>query len=758
MTVCSTCRTALRRHIDVLRKLRQRRAHSTSSDPTKAGKDARPPDQIPTPNNVPTLNFWQRLGPLTRAAQAYARAQRKRPYTTQVCTSLFIYLCSDISAQSMGGKDYDPTRTARSLLIGAVSSIPSYKWFVWLSENFNYSSRVLSLVTKVVVNQLCFTPVFNTYFFGMQALLSGATLAETWERITKTVPVSCVNSCKLWPAVTAFSFAFLPLEYRPVFGGVIAVGWQTYLSYLNRLAERSITAKVGSLDDPAIERPLSAGFRPALPPKMAGTYLRARRSLIATFKPLINSRVSRRPASTTSTSTSASPSPVTTASSSRSSSRARNMLVGSILVSTAGLVYYYATDTRASFHRWLVPPLLRLIFPDAEDAHHAGTAALKALYSLGLHPRERPSALLSDAQSNNPLAVTVFGTTLSNPIGVSAGLDKDAEIPDPLFALGAGVVEVGGCTPLPQEGNPRPRVFRIPAVDGLVNRYGLNSRGADAMAARLRERLRRFAKGLGLTEREVMEGALEARGVPTGSLMPGRLLCVQIAKSKRTDEKDMDAVIRDHVYCVQRLAPYADVLVVNVSSPNTPGLRDLQAAEPLARLLGAVVDEANRTSRKVKPRVMVKVSPDEDDDTQMEGVVRAVWMSGVDGVIVGNTTKRRTGLVPQGVRLSGKEQKALVEEGGFSGPAMFDRTLSLVGRYRKMLDSYSLKSPGVDDAFPPQKVIFATGGITNGEQALKVLNAGASVAMVYTGLVYGGCGTITRIKKEMTERLAIKEA
>jgi dihydroorotate dehydrogenase len=407
-----------------------------------------------------------------------------------------------------------------------------------------------------------------------------------------------------------------------------------------------------------------------------------------------------------------------------------------------------------------VPPLLRLIFPDAEDAHHAGTAALKALYSLGLHPRERPSSAirLSDPPPHNPLAVTVFGTTLSNPIGISAGLDKDAEIPDPLFALGAGVVEVGGCTPLPQEGNPRPRVFRIPAVDGLVNRYGLNSRGADAMAARLRERLRRFAKRLGLTEREVMEGELEARGVPTGSLIPGRLLCVQIAKNKKTDEKDMDAVIRDHVYCVRRLAPYADVLVVNVSSPNTPGLRDLQAAEPLARLLGAVVDEAQRTSRKVKPRVMVKVSPDEDDDTQMEGVVQAVWMSGVDGVIVGNTTKRRNGLVPPRVRLSGKEQKALVEEGGFSGPAMFDRTLSLVGRYRKMLDSYSLKSPGVDDAFPPQKVIFATGGITNGEQALKVLNAGASVAMVYTGMVYGGSGTITRIKKEMSEKLALKEA
>ncbi|KAK4109834.1 FMN-linked oxidoreductase [Canariomyces notabilis] len=488
---------------------------------------------------------------------------------------------------------------------------------------------------------------------------------------------------------------------------------------------------------------------------MAGPYLGARHALSAILRPIsrqhcrqqprLSNQPQRRLASTTSPTT-----PVL--------SRARTILISSTLATSLFAAYYYATDTRASLlHRWLIPPLLRLIFPDAEDAHHAGTAALKALYSLGLHPRERPASPAKE-QSQPPLSVTVFGTTLANPIGISAGLDKDAEIPDALFALGAGVVEVGGCTPLPQEGNPRPRVFRVPAVDGMVNRYGLNSRGADAMAARLRERLRRFALSLGLTEREMLDGAVEGAGVPTGSLTPGRLLLVQIAKNKKTDERDVNAVIRDYVHCVTRLAPYADVLVVNVSSPNTPGLRDLQAAEPLARLLSAVVNEAKRTDRKTKPRVMVKVSPDEDDDTQMEGVVQAVWMSGVDGVIVGNTTKRRTGLVPQGVKLNSREQKALIEEGGFSGPAMFDRTLDLVGRYRKMLDSYSLKSAEADNVLAPQKVIFATGGITTGEQALKVLNAGASVAMVYTGLVYGGSGTITRIKNEMREKLAIKAA
>ena len=480
---------------------------------------------------------------------------------------------------------------------------------------------------------------------------------------------------------------------------------------------------------------------------MAGSYFRAQRSLATALGPLFRPQpqLARN-----------APRRLVSSSAPRPSTTGRNLLITGILTATAGISLYYATDTRASFHQWLVPRLIRTFFPDAEDAHHIGTVALKALYPLGLHPRERPTpGSESTDPAENPLAVTVFGRTLVNPIGISAGLDKDAEIPDPLFALGAGVVEVGGCTPLPQDGNPRPRVFRVVALDGLVNRYGLNSRGADAMAARLRERLRKFAMGLGLSERGLMD---DAEDIPTGSLQPGRLLCVQIAKNKKTDEKDMQAVIQDHVYCVQRLAPYADVLVVNVSSPNTPGLRDLQAAEPLAKLLGAVVDEARRTDRKEKPRVMVKVSPDEDDDTQIEGVVQAVWRSGVDGVIVGNTTRRRSGLVPAGVNLTSKEQKALVEEGGFSGPTMFDRTLSLVGRYRKKLDSYSLKTPGVEDAFPPQKVIFASGGITTGDDALKVLNAGASVAMLYTGMVYGGSGTVTRIKKEMKEKLAVKEA
>ncbi|KAK2774137.1 dihydroorotate dehydrogenase [Colletotrichum kahawae] len=765
----------------------QRRTNSSNSG-TEPPKPKRESDPIPVPNTVATIPLWQRLGPLTRAAEGYARAQRKRPLTTQFISSLVIYFCADLSAQNMSGNEYNPERTARSLIIGALSSIPSYKWFIFLSQNFNYTSRLLSLATKAVVNQVCFTPIFNSYFFGMQAFLAGDNFEQIIERIRRTVPVSIVNSCKLWPAVTAFSFSFIPMEYRSVFSGVIAVGWQTYLSFLNRQAEvveeaeeaevRAHPEKAHAVQGIAVDirksstprsrtnaEPLSAGQDQQLFSAMASVCLRSGRvqnALRSARNPALvrprlpSNTLPRRHASTGTGSSSESD----------AGSNLKLALYGTALAGSLYVSYLYVTDTRASVHRWLVPPMLRFIYSDAEEAHHAGTTMMKSLYDLGLHIRERDRTLAQ----HPALASEVYGFQLANPIGISAGLDKHADIPDALFALGAGVVEVGGCTPRPQEGNPKPRVFRVPSIDGMVNRYGLNSRGAVSMAGTLRERVRRFARKAGVTEQQVLDG--EA-GVPAGSLLPGRLLAVQIAKNKETDERDVKAVTEDYVYCVQALAKYADILVVNVSSPNTPGLRDLQATEPLTRLLSAVVDEAAKADRKVRPKVMVKVSPDEEEDTQVEGIVQAVCNSGVDGVIVGNTTKRRTGVVPQGVQLSAKEQKALIETGGYSGPEMYGRTLELVKRYRQKLDSQTLQSgsaeeaaaiPSVDGTLSgkvhdliegkdtPRKVIFATGGITNGEQALKILNAGASVAMVYTGLTYGGPGTITRIKKEMVDQ------
>ncbi|KAF2774298.1 FMN-linked oxidoreductase [Teratosphaeria nubilosa] len=560
----------------------------------------------------------------------------------------------------------------------------------------------------------------------------------------------------------------------------------------------------------------------------------------------------------------------------------RAYVYGTLTIATLGFGYLYFTDTRASVHQWLVVPTLRLLHSDAEDAHHKGVSYIKGMYDFGLHPRERGNK----DEGLGDLKVEVFGHMLSNPIGTSAGIDKDAEIPDPLFALGPAIVEVGGVTPRPQEGNPKPRVFRLPSQNALINRYGLNSEGAEHVAMQLRERVRAYAynNGLGLepeSERMVLDG--EA-GVPPGSLHQGKLLLVQVAKNKTTPDNDIASVANDYVSCVDHLAKYADVLVVNVSSPNTPGLRDLQATAPLTAILTAVVDAAKTTSRKTKPKVMVKVSPDEESESQIEGICSAVWSSGVDGVIVGNTTKKRPDPLPKGYIMPADEHKLLEEVGGYSGPQMFERTLNLVKRYRNKLDQgpmddtpasphlepqapkaapapssssspaessverdakhlkpltpeadaeskqplvklperhsdpsntqlfepSSVTSPATAVAPPPSptaatppppsgaadvkpapapypsightgpppatmpetpngsltpeknkefepKVIFATGGITNGEQCLQILNAGASVCQVYTAMMYGGVGTVTRMKREMREAISDKK-
>ncbi|KAK8154596.1 putative dihydroorotate reductase pyre [Phyllosticta citrichinensis] len=485
------------------------------------------------------------------------------------------------------------------------------------------------------------------------------------------------------------------------------------------------------------------------------------------------------------------------------SRRLRNLFLGTTFVIVGGIGYLYATDTRASIHQYVVPPLIRTLFPDAEKAHHITIAALDTLNRFGLHPRER-----GDPDAAGDLTVTVYGHTLDNPIGISAGLDKNAMVPDALFALGPAIVEVGGITPQPQEGNPKPRVFRVPSQNAIINRYGLNSEGADTVAQRLRQRVREFAYqwGFGMgpdAEKLVLDGQA---GVPPGSLVPGKILCVQVAKNKTTPDGDIEAVKNDYVYCVDRLAKYADVIVVNVSSPNTPGLRTLQRVEPLTRILSGVVDSAKSADRKTKPAVMVKVSPDEDSDQQMSGICDAVWESGVDGVIVGNTTNKRPDPLPRGFILPAKEQDTMLETGGYSGPQMFDRTLSLVGRYRKMLDKgprlpteeakepaqaetandasrgqlslpdasdplssnsddLAESAPVVKAAAPPSTVvvrspfshepkeIWATGGVSNGEQALQLLNAGASVAMIYTSMAYNGSGTVTKIKQQMREEM-----
>lgn len=295
--------------------------------------------------------------------------------------------------------------------------------------------------------------------------------------------------------------------------------------------------------------------------------------------------------------------------------------------------YYYITDTRSSLHEYLVIPCLRYWYPDAEDAHEFGNKTLKALGRFGLQPRERGAP---DAKGD--LAVDVFGHILDNPIGTSAGIDKHCEIPDVLFGAGPAIVEIGGVTPLPQEGNEKPRVWRIPSQRALVNRYGLNSEGADFILMRLRQRLREYAYHLGWgideqAENDILDGNA---GVPPGSLSKGKLLAVQIAKNEWTKDDDIEAVKQDYIHCTSLLSRYADIVVINVSSPNTPGLRSLQKTEPLTEILTAVVGAARKVKRKNPVHVMVKVSPDEDSEEDVRGICDAVWDSGVDGVVIGN--------------------------------------------------------------------------------------------------------------------------
>ncbi|KAK7516147.1 Mpv17/PMP22 family protein [Phyllosticta citriasiana] len=242
MTVSQrAARLVLRRNITLRSHLRQsggRRAKSTESETTGVQRERR--DAASKPNITPAAPAWVWLEPAMRPLRSFERAQARRPLLVQLISSVCIWFLGDLSAQSISSTEedggYSPMRALRAVVIGGIFSIPSYKWFMWLGRSFNFSSQILSLATKTLFNQLTFAPFFNTYFFMMQSLLSGATVEETVERVKRTVPISWINSCKLWPAVTAFSFAFVPAQFRSIFVGVIAIGWQTWLSLLNQRA------------------------------------------------------------------------------------------------------------------------------------------------------------------------------------------------------------------------------------------------------------------------------------------------------------------------------------------------------------------------------------------------------------------------------------------------------------------------------------------------------------------------------------------
>jgi len=202
--------------------------------------------------DVPSPLWYHRLGPVKDFFSWFSRAQRKRPLTITLFTSLTTYLLGDLLAQEIGREKYDYHRTLRMLAIGLLASVPGYKWFMFLGSHFNYSSTAVTIAIKVLIQQFFFAPLFNTYFFGMQAILAGAPPSAVIERVRGAVPESVWSSAKFWPAVTALNFTVIPAHLRFAFSAVFAVVWQTYMSFLNRKEER--VEPMGTLVEEVVER------------------------------------------------------------------------------------------------------------------------------------------------------------------------------------------------------------------------------------------------------------------------------------------------------------------------------------------------------------------------------------------------------------------------------------------------------------------------------------------------------------------------
>jgi dihydroorotate dehydrogenase len=328
-------------------------------------------------------------------------------------------------------------------------------------------------------------------------------------------------------------------------------------------------------------------------------------------------------------------------------------------------------------------PLLRWF--DPEDAHRLAIQGLRLLPPVRLRP------------DDPKLAVRAFGLNFPNPIGMAAGFDKSAEVPDALLRLGFGFVEIGTVTPKPQMGNPRPRLFRLERDEAVINRMGFNNDGAEAA-------LRRLA----------------------GRAHLGGIIGVNIGANK--DSTDRAA---DYVQLIETFAPVASYFTVNVSSPNTPGLRNLQQAAQLDDLLAKVIDARERVRQNAGDSpVLLKIAPDLSL-TELDDVVHIARSRRVDGMIVANTTLAR----PAALRESNRAR----EQGGLSGRSLFRLSTRMVA------EAY-VRAEG---AFP----LIGVGGIDSGGAALTKIRAGASLIQLYSSLIYKGLGLVESIKNDRASTL-----
>jgi dihydroorotate dehydrogenase len=344
-------------------------------------------------------------------------------------------------------------------------------------------------------------------------------------------------------------------------------------------------------------------------------------------------------------------------------------------------------------YKSFVRPLLFLI--DPEKIHHIVFSFLKFKFRI---PGVENLVRSVFDYKHSSLQKELFGIRFENPVGLAAGFDKDARLIDELGAFGFGFIEIGTLTPRAQPGNDKPRLFRLPADKALINRMGFNNEGVQAAVDRLRAR-----------KSKVIVGG-------------------NIGKNKVTPNTE---ALSDYTYCFDKLYPYVDYFVVNVSSPNTPGLRELQEKEPLRALLQSVVNQSKQ-KEKYKP-VLLKIAPDLTT-TQLEDIVEILQETRCDGVIATNTTISREGLA------TSKSTVEKLGNGGLSGGPLTERSTGVIRFLRERL--------GKD--FP----IIAVGGIMTPHDALEKLKAGADLIQIYTGFVYEGPGLVKRINK-MIVRLSV---
>ena len=339
-------------------------------------------------------------------------------------------------------------------------------------------------------------------------------------------------------------------------------------------------------------------------------------------------------------------------------------------------------------YKLLIRPLFFLF--DPETIHHFTFRLIRLLHAVpGL-----PNILRLIYTSNNPkLGKTLMGLHFPNPVGLAAGFDKDAIATDAFADFGFGFIETGTLTPKPQPGNEKPRLFRLPKDKAIINRMGFNNSGAEAAAFRLANR-------------------------KSGILIGGN-----IGKNKLTPNEN---AFDDYRKCWEILDPVVDYFVINVSSPNTPGLRELQEKEPLRQLMSGI-KELSRTSSKPKP-VLLKIAPDLTKE-QLDDIIGILLSTGTDGVIASNTTISREGLSTAAGTIND------IGAGGLSGAPLKKRSNEVIRYLRKNL--------GPD--FP----IIGVGGIMSASDAIEKIQAGADLIQVYTGFVYEGPGLIKKILKAL---------